>query len=193
MFHEMPPALAWLWRLVSPRGHANPSITASEKGMPSEGVGSYQPFLIGPPEGQANLLLEQFAGAKRTRYILVPNQHVGCWRTGFMSLWMAREFFARSAGGDLSEIVEPARCPLLGYAFKQIELGSFELPQELFRTHLQPEVGLEGYDAGAKMLRDFFRKTLRENYRSGRIDPVGRRIIACACDGGTLKDYASFF
>jgi hypothetical protein len=26
MFHILPPALAWLWRLVSPRGHANPSI-----------------------------------------------------------------------------------------------------------------------------------------------------------------------
>ncbi len=26
LFHLLPPALAWLWRLVSPRGHANPSI-----------------------------------------------------------------------------------------------------------------------------------------------------------------------
>jgi hypothetical protein len=26
LFHILPPALAWLWRLVSPRGHNNPSI-----------------------------------------------------------------------------------------------------------------------------------------------------------------------
>jgi hypothetical protein len=26
LFHVLPPALAWLWRLVAPRGHANPSI-----------------------------------------------------------------------------------------------------------------------------------------------------------------------
>ncbi|HKK82532.1 MAG TPA: DUF4914 family protein, partial [Prolixibacteraceae bacterium] len=46
MFHLLPPALAWLWRLVSPRGHANPSIVSSG-GMDSEGVGSYWPFATG--------------------------------------------------------------------------------------------------------------------------------------------------
>lgn len=30
MFHILPPALAWIWRLVAPRGHANPSILDSE-------------------------------------------------------------------------------------------------------------------------------------------------------------------
>ncbi|MGC9343137.1 MAG: DUF4914 family protein, partial [Bacteroidales bacterium] len=42
LFHILPPALAWLWRLVAPRGHANPSIVGGE-GMQSEGVGSYWP------------------------------------------------------------------------------------------------------------------------------------------------------
>ena len=39
LFHLLPPALAWLWRLVAPRGYANPSVTDSEE-MSSEGVGS---------------------------------------------------------------------------------------------------------------------------------------------------------
>ncbi len=46
LFHILPPALAWLWRLVSPRGHANPSIVDGG-GMGSEGVGSYWPFATG--------------------------------------------------------------------------------------------------------------------------------------------------
>ena len=58
LFHLLPPALAWLWRLVSPRGHANPSIVETE-GMSSEGVGSYWPFATGRRVQQANLLLQQ--------------------------------------------------------------------------------------------------------------------------------------
>jgi hypothetical protein len=46
LFHLLPPALAWLWRLVAPRGHSNPSIVETE-GMSSEGVGSYWPFATG--------------------------------------------------------------------------------------------------------------------------------------------------
>lgn len=38
IFYLLPPALAWLWRLVSPRGHNNPSIVEREE-MASEGVG----------------------------------------------------------------------------------------------------------------------------------------------------------
>jgi hypothetical protein len=46
LMHVLPPALAWLWRLVAPRGHANPSIIQTE-GISSEGVGSYWPFATG--------------------------------------------------------------------------------------------------------------------------------------------------
>ena len=46
IFHILPPALAWLWRLVSPRGYANPSIVDTGN-MESEGVGSYWPFATG--------------------------------------------------------------------------------------------------------------------------------------------------
>ena len=76
LFHLLPPALAWLWRLVAPRGYDNPSIVEPE-GMGSEGVGSYWPFATGQRVPQANLLLEQFTGYQHTRYILCPNQHIG--------------------------------------------------------------------------------------------------------------------
>jgi len=45
--------------------------------MSSEGVGSYWPFATGRRVVQANLLLEQFRQSPSTRYILVPNQHIG--------------------------------------------------------------------------------------------------------------------
>src|SRR6266516_4293745 len=89
LFHILPPALAWLWRLVSPRGHANPSIVDTE-GMTSEGVGSYWPFATGRRVDQANLLLRQFTENTRMRHILCPNQHIGAWREGFMPQWIAR-------------------------------------------------------------------------------------------------------
>ena len=45
LMHIIPPALAWLWRLVAPRGFKNPSITGDSQ-LASEGVGSYWPCLL---------------------------------------------------------------------------------------------------------------------------------------------------
>jgi len=71
MVHILPPALAWLWRLVVPRGFSNPSIVDTET-MSSEGVGSYWPFSTGKKVEQANLLLRQIEQTERTQYILIP-------------------------------------------------------------------------------------------------------------------------
>ncbi len=95
LFHVLPPALAWLWRIVAPRGYANPSIVETE-GLQSEGVGSYWPFAPGRRVPQANLLLRQVLAGYNTRYILCSNQHVGAWKVGFMPEWIAREYFART-------------------------------------------------------------------------------------------------
>jgi hypothetical protein len=62
--HILPPALAWLWRLVSPRGYANPSVTETA-GMTSEGVGSYWPFASGRIVDHANLLAGEEYGGRR--------------------------------------------------------------------------------------------------------------------------------
>ena len=108
-FHFLPPSLAWLWRLVAPRGYANPSIVDT-KGMTSEGVGSYWPFATGRMVDQANLLLEQILQATSTRYILTPNQYVGAYHVGFMPQWITREYLARrgSARFKMEQLV-PSR------------------------------------------------------------------------------------
>jgi hypothetical protein len=188
LFHILPPALAWLWRLVAPRGHANPSITG-ESAMTSEGVGSYWPFTTGRRVDQANLLLQQFLDYRRTRYTLSPNQHVGAWHTGFMPQWLAREYLARrGAAPFLPDQLVPSRSPLLGYTLRSMRIEGTVIPEWLFQTDLQPEVGPEAYDAGAEILQGFFEDQIR-TFLQPELDELGRQIIECCLDGGSLDDY----
>ncbi len=189
--HLLPPALAWLWRLVAPRGHGNPSITDSE-GIISEGVGSYWPFATGRIVDHANLLLRQMQSTPRVRYVLIPNQHVGIWKTGFMPQWISREYLARRGIAPFrSQQITPARCKLLGYAFNSMQVEGTRIPQWMLQVNLQREVGTEGYDAGAKILEDFFTRELKK-FLHNDLDKLGKDIVNCCIDGGTLEDFESF-
>jgi hypothetical protein len=190
LFHILPPALAWLWRLVAPRGHANPSIVQTE-GMSSEGVGSYWPFATGRRVEHANLLLEQIMETPMVRYILTPNQHVGCWATGFMPQWIAREYLARRGGAKFScKQARPARCPLLGYTPSTITVEGSIIGTLFFEVDQQPEVGPQAYDQGAQILESFFRREL-EQFLVKDLMPLGRQIIECCISNGTVEDYDS--
>lgn len=190
LFHLLPPALAWLWRLVAPRGYANPSIISSE-GMSSEGVGSYWPFATGRMVDQANLLLQQVLDTPRVRFILCPNQHVGSWKAGFMPQWIAREYLARRGGARFhADQVTPSRCPLLGYALKSVVIEGQTIPGILLRVETQKEVGMAAYDAGAQQLQDFFHQELRQ-FLDADLHPTGRRIIECCLAGGSVEDYTA--
>ena len=188
MFQILPPALAWLWRLVAPRGYDNPSIIDSE-GMSSEGVGSYWPFATGKMVDQANLLLEQILSTPSTRYMLIPNQHIGAYKVGFMSQWIAREYIARrgSAKFNQNQLIE-SRCPILGYALETLKVDGTFLRKGLLQPHLQSEVGKDGYDAGAKLLTDFFKQELKK-YLTPDLHPLGREIIECCLNDGSVEDY----
>ncbi|MCX7923739.1 MAG: DUF4914 family protein [Clostridia bacterium] len=188
VFHILPPALAWLWRLVAPRGYDNPSIIGDE-GMSSEGVGSYWPFATGRMVDQANLLLEQIINTPSTRYILIPNQHVGAHKVGFMSEWIAREYLARRGSARFRpEQVTESRCTLLGYALETLKVDGTFLPKGYLQTNHQPEVGNEAYDEGAKILTNFFKEELAQ-FMSPELNPLGRQIIECCLNDGTLDDY----
>jgi hypothetical protein len=191
MLHILPPALAWLWRLAAPRGHGNPSIVDQKGGLVSEGVGSYWPFATGRRVDQANLLLEQIERTAGTLFVLVPNQHVGCWQTGFMPQWIAREYLARRGVARFRpEQIGPARCPLLGYVPNQMVVEGTYIPQMLLHVDEQPEVGIEGYDAGAEQLQAFFRREVAKFVEDDLLK-LGRRIIDCCLSGGTIADYAA--
>lgn len=188
LFHLLPPSLAWLWRLVAPRGHANPSIVATE-GMSSEGVGSYWPFATGRRVDHANLLLTQILETPGVRYVLIPNQHIGAWEVGFMPQWIAREYLARRGGAQFSAArMKASRCSLLGYNPGQIVVEGRTIGRWFFEVDQQPEVGLAAYDRGAGILEDFFRRELAQ-FLVPDLLPEGRRIIECCLAGGTLEDY----
>lgn len=188
LFHILPPALAWLWRLVAPRGHDNPSITDTE-GMSSEGVGSYWPFATGKMADQANLLLNQVVNFPNTRYILVPNQYIGIYKVGFMPQWIAREYLARRGSAKFQpHQIETSRNQLLGFSLNSLKVDGVYIPRELLEVNRQIEVGDEGYDAGSLILSNFFKKELQK-FLTPKLDPLGRSIIETCLHDGTLQDY----
>ncbi len=192
LFHILPPALAWLWRLVAPRGFSNPSIV-DDGGMSSEGVGSYWAFSTGLKVNQGNLLLEQIQNTLATQFILVPNQNVGAWKTGFMPQWLVRDYLARRGSARFhEEQITPARCSLLGFALKSMRIEGTRIPRWLLEVDRQPEVGKEGYDQGAEILKDFFKENLKQ-FLSKDLNPLGRQIIECCLDDGDINDYENFF
>jgi len=192
MIQVLPPALAWLWRLVAPRGHKNPSIDANiGTGLESEGVGSYWPFATGKRVNQANLLLKQILDTPNTKYLLIPNQHIGIYKVGFAPQWIAREFIARRGGATfLAKHLTPARLTLLGFCLDDLKINGQHIRSIFLKPEMQPELGIDGYDVGAKMLIEFFKKELL-TYELDRIEPIGQQIIECCLADGTMEDYIS--
>lgn len=188
LVHVLPPALAWLWRLVAPRGHNNPSITSSA-GMTSEGVGSYWPFATGKLVKQANLLLDQIVNSSNTRYLLIPNQHIGAYEVSFMPQWISREYVARRGSAKFKQehLIE-ARCPLMGFCLDSLKIDGQYIRKAFLQPEKQQEVGKEGYDAGAKILTDFFRQEL-EKFNTDELNPLGRQIIEMFLNGASVQDY----
>lgn len=188
MFHVLPPALAWLWRLVAPRGFNNPSIIDKAE-MSSEGVGSYWPFATGKIVKQANLLLEQIIHSSSTRYVLIPNQHIGAYEVSFMPQWVAREYIARRGSAKFkSEHLVEARCSLLGFGLDSLKIDGQYIRRVFLQPETQKEVGVEGYDAGAKILRDFFAQELVK-YNTEELNPLGRQIIELFYQDATVEQY----
>ncbi|HRA51417.1 DUF4914 family protein [Actinotalea sp.] len=197
MTHFVPPSVAWLWRLIAPRGDKNPSIGESAAattklehgGMVAEGVGSYWPFSTGTKVAAANLLLRQLVGANRTRYVLTPNQHIGAYKVGFSAEWLTREYLSRRGAGRIRpEHLVASRCPLLGYTLDEMKIDGQLIRQTFLRTDRQSGVGVEAYDFGAKILTDFFKSELTQ-FLTEDLDPLGRAIIeVCLRDGG-IEEY----
>ena len=188
LMHILPPALAWLWRLVAPRGHNNPSIVETE-GMTSEGIGSYGYFLTGSVVNQANLLLAQIVNSPNTRYALFPNQHIGAYQVGFMPQWIAREYIARRGSAKfMQNHLTPARLPILGYCLDSLKIDGQYVRKAFLSPETQSEIGPEGYDQGAKILTDFFKSELKK-FDMPEIDPLGKKIIDCCMNDGSLDEY----
>lgn len=192
MLQIIPPALAWLWRLVAPRGYNNPSIDSSGAAggnLESEGVGSYWPFATGLRTKQANLLLRQILECENTRYVLIPNQHIGINKIGFSAEWISREYLARRGGVNMKmDRLVPARCPLMGYSMKEMKVDGQHISSKYLHPERQETLGTAGYDMGAEILYNFFSEQLAQ-YNIDEIDPIGQRIIEVFKNKGTVEDY----
>lgn len=190
MMHVLSPALAWLWRLVAPRGHANPSIQAQKsKEMQSEGVGSYWAFATGRRIDQANLLLKQIVETPETRYVLLPNQYIGAWKVGFMAEWIAREYLARRGSAKFArEQVDESPFALLGYIPRQLRVEGSMIPRVLLRVDEQLQGSREVYEEGARQWREFFARELKQ-FLLPALEPLGKQIIEACLDSGTVEDY----
>ena len=190
MVQFVPVSIAWLWRLVSPRGFKNPSIADSSagSGLKAEGVGSYWPFATGLKVTQANMLLHQMLDCPNTLNILVPNQHIGGFKIGFMGEWITREYLARHNGTIKLKHLVPARCPLFGYALDEMKIDGQYIRQNFLRPELQSKLGLDGYDVCAKILTDFFKEQLKQ-FMTDELDPLGRQIIELVMRDAPLEDY----
>lgn len=188
MFHILPPALAWLWRLVAPRGYNNPSIVSTE-GMTSEGVGSYWPFATGKMVEQANLLMEQVINSSHTRYVLIPNQHIGAYEVGFVPQWVAREYISRRGSAKFKpEHLVEARCSILGYGLSSLKVDGQYIRKAFLQPEMQQEVGLDGYDAGAQILLDFFKKEVQK-FLTPELHEIGRKTIELLLNDATVQEY----
>ena len=186
----VPPALAWLWRLISPRGFKNPSIAdnAGGSGLSAEGVGSYWPFSTGLKVTQANMLLHQIVETPNTLNILIPNQHIGAYKVGFMAEWITREYLARRSCTIMEKHLVEARCPLFGYSLDEMRIDGQLIRLNFLRPELQVRLGEDGYDACAKILTDFFKKELQQ-FLVPELDPLGRQIIELCMNDAPLSEY----
>lgn len=188
LFHILPPTLAWLWRLVAPRGFNNPSIIGGGA-MGSEGVGSYWPFATGKMIDHANMMLKQIIETPRTTYTLVPNQHIGVWKVAFKPQLLMREYLTRRGAAKLKpDQYQPARSSLLGYELNYLTIEGSKIPSRFLKVYNQTEVGIEGYDAGAELLENFFRTELQK-YQKPDLLQTGKRIIDACLSGASIDEY----
>lgn len=187
MLHILPPALAWIWRLIAPRGYNNPSIVADNQ-LTSEGVGSFWPFASGKFIDLANILLEQIINSPNICYILLPNQHIGCYKVGFSTQWIVREYLARRGSKFNVEYLRPSPLALLGYEPNQIKINGQFIPNELLHPYEQIELGMDGYNKGAEILTTFAKQELKKYY-ANEMNQLGKSILDIAISNGKLEDY----
>ena len=60
--------------------------------------------------------------------------------------------------------------------------------QTFLRPELQSKLGFEGYDAGAKMLTDYFKQQLQQ-FLVDELDPLGKQIIELVMNDAPLDTY----
>jgi len=133
--------------------------------------------------------LQQILENTDTRHVLIPNQHIGVWKVGFMSEWIAREYLARRGSARFNrDQLNVSSCPLLGYVPKQIRIEGSLLPPVFLDVASQIQGGPEVFEEGAQLWRNFFKRELKP-FLTPDLDPLGAKIIQACLDDATQDDY----
>ena len=133
--------------------------------------------------------MQQIMDYPNAKCILIRNQHVGAYKVAFMSEWLTREFITRRNGAEFEkEYLIASRCPILGYTVDEVKVDGNNIPNSLLRPEYQPEIGLEAYDKGAKILTDFFKKEVLQ-FMSAELNPIGRQIINLCLRDAPVEEY----
>lgn len=136
-------------------------------------------------------MLGQILSSSNTRYLLIPNQHIGVYEVGFMPQWITREYIARRGSAKFKpEHLIPARCSLLGYTLDSLKVDGQYLRKAFLQPETQPEIGLEAYDEGASILTAFFKKEIQK-FDTVLLDPLGREIIQLFLKDASLEAYSA--
>ena len=100
-----------------------------------------------------------------------------------------REYLTRRGVAKLrDDQYQPARCNLLGYELNYLTIESSKIPTRFLKVYNQVEVGTEGYDAGAEILQEFFKKELVK-FRKKDLYKTGKRIIDACLSNATIDEY----
>lgn len=186
----LPWPIALLWRLVCPRGVDNPSINTTGDGIECEGVGSFEPFLLGSRETQANMLLEQLRACPNILFPLVPNQNIGLWHVGFMPEWLfLREYLGRTGGRVQKEHLVTSDHPyLLGWSLKNVVIENWSIPDDLLSIQKQEGITEHIYAQGVEVLYAAMLAHLR-TYRIEQLDPKIQEIIKLFEERAPLEEF----
>ena len=99
------------------------------------------------------------------------------------------EYLTRRGAAKLkADQYQAARCPLLGYELNYLTLEGSKIPSRFLKVYNQPEVGIEGYDAGAEILREFFKAELQQ-YLKDDLLTTGKRIIEACLSDASIEEY----
>jgi hypothetical protein len=106
-----------------------------------------------------------------------------------MPQWIAREYIARRGGAKFKpEHLWEARCPLLGFNLESLKIDGQFIQNIFLQPETQAELGVDGYQKGAEILIDFFKKEAAK-YDTDDLHDLGRQIIALLMQDAPLSSY----
>ncbi|MDD4144140.1 MAG: DUF4914 family protein, partial [Prolixibacteraceae bacterium] len=102
---------------------------------------------------------------------------------------LMREYLTRRGVARLrKDQYQPARSSLLGYELNYLTIESSKIPTRFLKVYHQADVGTDGYDAGAEILQDFFKKELVK-FLHQDLYKTGRRIIEACMSNAKVEEY----